>query len=88
MLRVLFVSNGPLKKMPRETHYGIVTVRSVTPEIIDRVKGTKPDIVIICGEVRETRSDSRDRMNAVDSEVEQWVLDEIHTLNPDTILKR
>ena len=86
MLGVLFVSDGPLKKMPKETHHGIVNVRSVTPEIIDRAKGTplnpsdsygegelrspNPDIVIICGEV------------------EQWVLDEIHALNPDTILKR
>ena len=70
MLSVLFVSDGPIKKMPKETHHGIVTVRSVTPEIIDRAKGTHPDIVIICGEV------------------EQWVLDEIHALNPDTILKR
>lgn len=70
MLGVLFVSDGPLKKMPRETHYGIVNVRSVTPAILDRAKGTQPDIVIICGEV------------------EQWVLDEVHALDPDTILKR
>jgi len=70
MLGVLFVSDGPLNKMPRETHHGIVNVRSVTPEIIDRARGTHPDIVIICGEV------------------EQWVLEEIHALDPDTILQR